>query len=84
MTAEHQHGDINGLDTTKVQAEVAKLIAEAGKLLAEQQKFNAEQAKLYAEASKLTREKILYPLIAAATAASAVLAGGAIVLRLLS
>jgi hypothetical protein len=85
------------LDTVKIEAEIAKLMAETSRQLAEQQKFNAEQAKLgakqsklhaeqlklQAEASKLTREKILYPLIAFATAAGAVFAGGAIVVRLL-
>lgn len=71
------------LDTLKLEAEIGKLIAESGKLQAEQAKFNAEQAKLFAEASKLTRERILYPIVAAATAAGAVIGVGALAIRLL-
>lgn len=71
------------LDTLKLEAEIGKLIAESGKLQAGQAKFNAEQAKLYAEANKLTRERILYPVIAFATAAGAVIGIGALVLKML-
>ena len=68
-------------ETGKLLAEQIKFGAEQAKFGAEQAKFGADQAKLYAEASKLTREKILFPIIAFATAAGAVIGIGTLVLK---
>lgn len=71
------------MDTIKLEAELGRLIAESERLRAEQDKFNTEQARRYAEASNLTREGILYPLVALATSAGAVVGIGTIMLKLL-
>lgn len=64
----------NMLETQKVEAEIAKLIADTSKLNAETMKIHAENQKIQQETLKLNREITWYPVIAAGTAAGAMVA----------
>lgn len=59
--------NIKMLEAQKIDAEIAKLIADTSKL-------NAETMKIQQETVKLNREIFWYPLIAAGTAAGAMVA----------
>ncbi|WP_275556631.1 hypothetical protein [Mixta sp. Marseille-Q2659] len=57
--------DMNELNITRINAEIAKLMAETQKLNEESVKLARETEKLKAESGKLTRETFWYPVAVA-------------------